>query len=399
MVDTPGFDDPSGNDTAHIRNMVTVLKTIGHVDILMIVLNGQTPRLDRSNIAMLLVFKAMFGDQFLKNTVLEFTRWGYDDKSVKRRERSKVSEQHWLQQINTRLEDLKLKPADSKSVPGVFIDALHDTETEHEARMFRNERDKLLVHLEEAVSLKCTDFHAVPVEIDRIKAQVEELERQIELEKEQARLAEEQARLAEEGAREEEERRRIEEEARRVAEEQAHQAQVRAGQAEAARIRAQQQAEAQRIAAEQRAAAARVAEAARRQQVQLAHEQALRDAIPQYGPWEQRQYINTGTWFHNEKMNWGFAIKWKRKRWGWHVTPFHSCSGEEVQADSPLSPAQIIAEARAHIALVNNVGLDQIREDVLFPTRGVGGINPVNCRWRVVWDQYVLTYYFRAKNR
>ena len=45
-----------------------------------------------------------------------------------------------------------------------------------------------------------------------------------------------------------------------------------------------------------------------------------------------------------------YAIKWKKKRWGWHVTPYHSCPGEEVQADSPLSPAQIVAEARAHIA-------------------------------------------------
>ena len=75
----------------------------------------------------------------------------------------------------------------------------------------------------------------------------------------------------------------------------------------------------QRVAAEQRAAAARAAEEtrrkqaqeaeeARRKQVQLAHEQALRDAIPQYGPWEQRQYVNSGTWFHNEKMNWGFVF-------------------------------------------------------------------------------------------
>ena len=62
---------------------MTKLKGLGHFDVLLIVINGQTPRLDRSTIAMLLIFKAMFGEGFLKNTVLEFSKWSYDDKSIK----------------------------------------------------------------------------------------------------------------------------------------------------------------------------------------------------------------------------------------------------------------------------------------------------------------------------
>ena len=110
----------------------------------------------------------------------------------KRRERSKMSEVHWLQQLNERLEALKLKPVGSSNVPGtihalwdwcvlfnfqlefipwlrrskvpkttnkykptrverlkcntrgVFIDSLYDTDDEHEAMVFQREKDKLL---------------------------------------------------------------------------------------------------------------------------------------------------------------------------------------------------------------------------------------------------------------
>jgi len=245
MVNTPGFDDPSGNDTTNISNMVTVLKALGHIDILLVVINGQTPRLETSNIAMLLVFKAMFGDQFLKNTIFEITRWGYDQRSTKIRGRSKESEEQCLEQLNERLEALKLKPVGSKSVPGVFIDSLYNNSNEHELTMFNNERGKLLAHLEQSISLTCKDFTAV--EIDGIKAQVavvkhvaklrlyaDELERNIVLEKEAALMA--VVRAAQE-----EERRRKEEEARLIAEELARQA-AEVARIEEARRRAEEEA-------------------------------------------------------------------------------------------------------------------------------------------------------------
>lgn len=43
--------------------------------------------------------------------------------------------------------------------------------------------------------------------------------------------------------------------------------------------------------------------------------------------------------------------------------------------------------------------IEQVREDVIFPAsgRGVGNINPVYCRWRVVWDEYEFGYWYRDK--
>ena len=38
---------------------------------------------------------------------------------------------------------------------------------------------------------------------------------------------------------------------------------------------------------------------------------------------EPRTIRFNGHTLHNNKMNWGFAVHWKTKRWGWHITPYH----------------------------------------------------------------------------
>jgi len=107
-----------------------------------------------------------------------------------------------------------------------------------------------------------------------------------------------------------------------------------------------------------------------------------------------------GHWLHHNKMNWGWAVKWKKKRWGWHITSHHPGGwegGEDYQIDSPWrqNPAAIIADARAHIASHLGLPLEQIGEHVDFPGRGIGNINSVGCRWRVAWDEYEFGYTYR----
>lgn len=121
-----------------------------------------------------------------------------------------------------------------------------------------------------------------------------------------------------------------------------------------------------------------------------------------YGEWQYRTIKFGGHALHNEKMNWGFAVHWKTKRWGWHITPYHpgkSIFGWPDQVDSCWrdNPAAIIADARAYIAGKLGVLLEQIREDITFPAsgRGIGNITPVYCRWRVVWDEYEFAYWYR----
>lgn len=104
-----------------------------------------------------------------------------------------------------------------------------------------------------------------------------------------------------------------------------------------------------------------------------------------------------GHWLHHNKMNWGWAVKWKKKRWGWHITSHHPQGWGEYQIDSPWrhNPAAIIADARAHIAAHLGLPLEQIGEHVDFPGRGIGNINSVGCRWRVAWDEYEFGYTYR----
>lgn len=118
-----------------------------------------------------------------------------------------------------------------------------------------------------------------------------------------------------------------------------------------------------------------------------------------FGEWEARSIKFSGHALHGEKMNWGYATKWKNKRWGWHITPNHQQAYGESQVDSIWrnNPGAIIADARAYIASKLGVSIDQIGEYVEFPSsgRGIGNINPVNHRWRVVWDEYEFKYHFR----
>ncbi|MDC0864363.1 conjugal transfer protein TraN [Rickettsiaceae bacterium] len=115
---------------------------------------------------------------------------------------------------------------------------------------------------------------------------------------------------------------------------------------------------------------------------------------------EPRTIRLKGSMLHNEKMNWGYAIRWKEGRWGWHVTPYQVNVGEELQRDSPWkdNPELIIADARRYIAEnVEQTEIDHIGEDVRFPGsgRGIGDIQWGYPRWRVVWDEYEFGYDFK----
>jgi hypothetical protein len=100
-----------------------------------------------------------------------------------------------------------------------------------------------------------------------------------------------------------------------------------------------------------------------------------------------------GPTLHNTKMNWGWGVHWKRKRWGWHISNIHPPRGDQV--DSTWTSQQIIDDAKKYIA--NIIGLPVKRIiDIQFPPsgRGVEGtpIIPVYCRWRVVWTLYEFKY-------
>ena len=90
IIDTIGFDDPSNDTDANIiSELVLRLKNhCDHVNLFIIAVNGQNPRLDASLIGMIRIIEGMFGDMFWNQVVIVFTRMPMDAKSVTRRSRN-----------------------------------------------------------------------------------------------------------------------------------------------------------------------------------------------------------------------------------------------------------------------------------------------------------------------
>ena len=90
MIDTIGFDDPNRDTDCNIISEL-VLRLRDHCDyvnLFIIAVNGQSPRLDGSLVAMIRIFEGMFGKEFWSQVVLVFTRLPMDEKSVKKRLKS-----------------------------------------------------------------------------------------------------------------------------------------------------------------------------------------------------------------------------------------------------------------------------------------------------------------------
>ena len=90
IIDTIGFDDPSNDTDANIiSELVLKLKNhCDHVNLFIIAVNGQNPRLDASLIGMIRIIEGMFGDMFWNQVVIVFTRMPMDAKSVTRRSKN-----------------------------------------------------------------------------------------------------------------------------------------------------------------------------------------------------------------------------------------------------------------------------------------------------------------------
>ena len=125
---------------------------------------------------------------------------------------------------------------------------------------------------------------------------------------------------------------------------------------------------------------------------------------PRYGEWQYKTIRFGGAELHNSKVDWGYARKRCRKEWDWLITPNHPKRGvfgygDSLQVDSCWrdNPAAIIADARVFIAGKVGAGLDQIREDIVFPPegRGIGNQFWGVGRWRHPWEEYEFGYWYR----
>ena len=172
LIDTPGLGDASGRDSQHIAAMVAELKRHGSVNALVIVFNGECPRMDEGLRAMMKIFADVFGAELLHNAILCFTHWPYDQRAVANRPAD--AEKHTEQAFNELLQrDLGLDISKHR-VPCVFIDNgyekhnVREISTATELERYADELRKLQKIACALPPFECRDIKAVLSERDRL---------------------------------------------------------------------------------------------------------------------------------------------------------------------------------------------------------------------------------------
>ena len=97
-----------------------------------------------------------------------------------------------------------------------------------------------------------------------------------------------------------------------------------------------------------------------------------------WNPWQYREVQIAGDTVYHGAKHLGYAVFWKKKRWGWHLT-FDS------------------AGWRVFLSNYFGIPLEQIHEQIHFPggARGIGVNHPIYEHWRIVFDAYLFGYNYR----
>merc|ERR1712037_196955 len=176
LIDTIGFDDPDTDDDAKIiAELVLKLKNgCDFVNLFVIAVNGQNPRLDGSLVGMIKVFEGMFGQDFWKQVVVLFTRMPMDEKAKKKREKnSKQSDDELAQKY---MAEVAKRFKHGKQIDYVFLDSCFDKEDPEEKRCFDQAMDKLLNALNAAKPLPTSKVQEVATEKAALRREIAEKE-------------------------------------------------------------------------------------------------------------------------------------------------------------------------------------------------------------------------------
>ena len=138
LLDTPGFDEQHTED---YRIEMESLKTkMDQINLVGIIINGQTPRVDASFLKMVDVLEDIFGPTFFSRSVVIFTKVAMDSKAkAKRLKNTGKTDEEFAQEF---LKDLhkRFLPAE---VPFLFLDSFFDNKNQDEAKKFQHALDHI----------------------------------------------------------------------------------------------------------------------------------------------------------------------------------------------------------------------------------------------------------------
>ena len=199
LIDTIGFDDPDKDVDANIiSELVMKLKNCcDHVNLFIIAVNGQNPRLDASLIGMIRIFEGMFGESFWSQVVLVFTRLPMDSKSLKKREKNNKESDGQLGTEFSRksnrilfytlllarkyLRILEGKFPKGQGMKYLLMDACYEEDDEDEKMAFEAAMENLWILLSQSSSLPTTQVRKVESESKKLRNQIEEKEKMLKV--------------------------------------------------------------------------------------------------------------------------------------------------------------------------------------------------------------------------
>ena len=188
IIDTPGFGDNMKNEMETIDGLVNVLKDqIQYVHAFVITFKYNTPRLTRELRVMLTIFEKMFGKDFWKHAIMEFTFWNFSPYENEQRLRHEPphTEKVWAEEYN---KILQKKLGITQSLEAVFIDSHYNVSDNEESSKFNEYTDALFKFASSLDPFECKD-------IDKVKPELAQTYEDLEAAKiENARLLEEKQR-------------------------------------------------------------------------------------------------------------------------------------------------------------------------------------------------------------
>ena len=176
IIDTIGFDDPDKNDDAEIiAELVDKLnKACDYVNLFVIAVNGQNPRLDGSLIAIIKIFEGMFTEQFWKQVVIVFTRMPMDKKSVQKREKiNDLTDEKLAQNYLKEIEERFHKGIELKYL---YLDACYDAEDVEERNALESGLEQLYQELNSSPNLATLHVRQVETTSAALKRQIAQKE-------------------------------------------------------------------------------------------------------------------------------------------------------------------------------------------------------------------------------
>ncbi|XP_023348693.1 uncharacterized protein LOC111717425 [Eurytemora carolleeae] len=179
LIDTIGFDDPTkDHDATIIAELAVKLNTrCDYVNLFVLAVNGQNPRLDGSLLTMIRILEGMFSKDFWNQIVLVFTRMPMSLRDKERRE--KINRKTDAQLAADFIKVVEEQFRDCSGLRYLYMDATYEKYDDDEEAAFNSACFKLNEMLEELPGLPTENVKKVETDNVLLQQKIKEKEKEM----------------------------------------------------------------------------------------------------------------------------------------------------------------------------------------------------------------------------